>query len=84
MSKYTNTITYNPSSYVSKIKVDVCENYYYIAGLCLNGSRHYSEPMTYEKIKTEFPKYTSVVEYFGGGEVQLYYKEKLLKSIIVF
>ena len=83
MAKYDNTITYNPSSCAIEIKFDICEDYY-IAGVCLRGSRHYSEHMTYDKATREFPKYVSVVEYFGGGEVQLFRGEKLIKSVIVF
>ena len=43
-----------------------------IVGRCNCGSRHFSEYMTYEQALAAMPKYVSVVEYFGGGVVELF------------
>lgn len=50
------------------------DGYFTIAGLCLKGSRFYSE--TIRDIKDAlyiFDKYVGTIRYFGGGIVHLYY-----------
>lgn len=64
--KYDNQIVYQP-----KELINPDEPNYFIAGLCLCGSRHYSENMTYEEALATMHKYVAVVEYFGGGVVKL-------------
>ena len=44
---------------------------FYVIGRCSKGSRHYSKGMSYEDALAIMPKYISVVDYFGGGTVDL-------------
>jgi len=67
--KYANVVSYNPTSLAS---VFVPLNKYFIVGRCLSGSRHYSESFTWEEAMSEFDKYVAVVNYFGGGIVEVY------------
>ena len=64
--KYNNNISYH---FVSKTFPDIPQ--FCIIGRCTCGSRHYSENMTYERALSMMPKYIGVVEYFGGGTVEL-------------
>ena len=58
---------------------------YTVVGRCLSGSRHYSENMTYEEALAAMPKYVSVVEYFGGGTVDLWENDnRILKTKVIF
>ena len=78
MMKYNNQIAYNPFAVADARK-------YFIAGRCLSGSRHYSEYMTWNQALKEFGKYIAVVNYFGGGTVEIYSEYgELCKSKIVF
>ena len=54
---------------------------YYIIGRSLTGGRYYSEKLTYEDALAEMPKYIAVVNYFGGGVVDLYdWNGRIIKS----
>ena len=76
--KYNNQIAYKPFVVADTRK-------YFIAGRCLSGSRHYSEYMTWNKALKEFSKYVAVVNYFGGGTVEIYSEDgELYKSKTVF
>lgn len=67
--KYANSIYYNAKyPYLTTI---ADAPVFSIVGRCHKGSRHYSENMNYEKALATMPKYVSVVEYFGGGTVEL-------------
>lgn len=70
--KYANTISYHPNLVTSFLSD---ENYYIIVGKCLSGSRHYSEALNWNEVGEEFDKYIAVVDYFGGGIVEVYTKE---------
>ena len=72
MTKYANVISYSPTS-LAVIFNEM--NGYYIVGRCLSGSRHYSELLTWDEVETEFDKYVAVVNYFGGGTVEVYTSE---------
>lgn len=66
--KYNNSIYYKTKSqYCSIADAPV----FSIVGRCNCGSRHYSEYMNYETALINMPKYIGVVEYFGGGTVEL-------------
>lgn len=56
---------------------------YFIVGRCFNGSRHYSEDMTYENALATMPKYIGIVEHFGGGTVDLMTEGQVLRHKIV-
>lgn len=64
--KYTNTITYK-SIHALNPNLPL----FFIVGRCTCGSRHYSEMLTYEKALSIMPKYIGVVDYFGGGTIEL-------------
>ena len=68
--KYNNLINYE-RLYTNKLSVNPNYRNFYIEGICHNGSRHYSEDMTYEDALTAMPRYNGVVQYFGGGVVKL-------------
>lgn len=68
MGKYVNVVSYNPTTTLT----DTSEPMYFIVGRCLNGSRHYSENMCFSKVVKNVDKYRSVVDYFGGGTVDVY------------
>lgn len=69
MAKYTNVVSYNPTSLAVTLEE---MNTYNIVGRCISGSRHYSEPLTWGEVEEEFDKYVAVVDYFGGGVVEVY------------
>lgn len=71
MTKYTNAISYNPASLTVTLK-KMKNSVYYIVGRCISGSRHYSESLTWDEVEKEFGKYVGVVDYFGGGIVDVY------------
>ena len=78
--KYNNVISYQ----IRKHSENPNTKNFYIAGICNSGSRHYSEDMTYEDALAVMPKYSGIVEYFGGGIVELIEKPyKCLKIKIV-
>lgn len=68
MGKYVNVVSYNPTTLVDVAE----ESMYFIVGRCLNGSRHYSENMCFSEIVCAIDKYRAVVDYFGGGTVDVY------------
>ena len=80
MGKYMNVVSYNPTSMIFAINQDK----YVIVGRCLSGSRHYSEPLTWDEVEKEFDKYVAVVDYFGGGIVEIYNGEgEICRSKVV-
>jgi hypothetical protein len=57
---------------------------YFVIGRCLSGSRHYSESVFWDDIAELFDKYVAVVDYFGGGIVEVYCEDgTLLASEVV-
>lgn len=56
---------------------------YYIIGRTNAGGRYYSENMCYEDAIASMPKYAGMVQYFGGGTVELVRGETILKHKIV-
>ena len=80
MAKYENVISYIPDS----LTVAWGKTKYFIVGRCLSGSRHYSESVFWDEITELFDKYTAVVDYFGGGIVEVYCEDgTLLASEVV-
>lgn len=76
----TSTYTWTVNSHI--------ENYYntenyYIVGRTFKGGRYYSENMTYENAVIEMSKYVSVVDYFGGGVVELVQNESVICRKVV-
>ena len=59
------------------------ENYYYIVGRTFKGGRYYSENMADENALAEMPKYIGVVDYFGGGVVELVENESVIRREVV-
>ena len=45
---------------------------FFVIGRCLNGSRHYSEYLSLSKAFEIFDIYSDIVEYFGGGTVEIW------------
>lgn len=68
MVKYIN-VPFNSTSLA--IALDEMDSYT-IVGRCLSGSRHYSETLSWGEVEKEFNKYVAVVDYFGGGVVEVY------------
>lgn len=68
MVKYANLISYDPITLTAEWE----EPGYVIIGRCACGSRHYSETIPFEKVADMVDKYCGVVEYFGGGIVEVY------------
>ena len=67
--KYNNVVEYNP------INLEIEEKpKYFIVGRCLSGSRHYSESICFCDLFEMINKYIAVVDYFGGGTVEVYYQ----------
>lgn len=60
------------SSYQQQYIVEMDDTQYYIIGRTNTGSRHYSETLTLGNALDLFPKYCGVVDYFGGGTVELF------------
>lgn len=79
MHKYTNVIDYTPH-----VEIDDNSRVYRIIGRSTTGSRHYSELLTADGVMDEFDKYLAVVEYFGGGEAQIWENGELVYSEFVF
>ena len=80
MAKYENIVSYIPSSLAVAWK----ESKYFIVGRCLSGSRHYSESVFWDEIIELLDKYVAVVDYFGGGIVEIYREDgTLLASEVV-
>ena len=47
--------------------------YYFVAAHTLSGSRFYSDPVkTFQEAEKIFSDYVSVIDYFKGGEVEIY------------
>lgn len=82
MSKYMNIISYKPAT----VLADTAEkSLYFIVGRCLSGSRHYSENMCFPEVVKVIDKYRSVVDYFGGGTVDVYRAtgEKIYSDVVM-
>jgi len=79
--KYSNSIAYKP---VNAALSKIC-GHFTIVGRCLSGSRHYSESLCVGEVAEEFDKYVAVVNYFGGGTVEVYHEETgdLVRSTVV-
>lgn len=73
---YTWTVNPNTENYYN------IENYY-IVGRTFKGGRYYSENMTCENALAEIPKYVSVIDYFGGGTVELVKNESVIYRKVV-
>ena len=83
--KYTNVIEYTPThNYFTYEYSYEAHKDYTIIGRCFSGSRHYSEKMTYETMVKEYPKYAAMIQYFGGGELQVLYQGDILKEELIF
>ena len=76
--EFKTVVEYNPTLVAAK-------NEYFIIGRCLSGSRHYSENMCFSKIMDVIDKYRAVVDYFGGGTVEVYRAtgEKISSEVIM-
>ena len=72
--KYNNVIEYNPTNLAVALK----EPEYFIIGRCLSGSRHYSEALKFYDLFEMVKKYIGVVDYFGGGTVEVYKEDGTL------
>lgn len=60
------------STYVGTYPVIEMEDTdYFVVGRCTTGSRHYSESLTLSAAFEMFETYKGLVEYFGGGTVEL-------------
>ena len=56
---------------------------YVVIGRCLSGSRHFSEIIPFEEVADMVDKYCGVVEYFGGGIVEVYSEDgELIDSCV--
>ena len=77
--KYTNVV-----DQPKKIDMFPDESKYFIVGRCFDGSRHYSEDMTYENALATMPKYVAMVGLFGGGSVDLMTEGAVLRHKKVY
>lgn len=60
------------STYVSTCPViEMEDTEYFVVGRCITGSRHYSESLTLGVAFEMFETYKGLVEYFGGGTIEL-------------
>lgn len=51
--------------------IEMNDTEYFVVGRCTSGSRHYSESLTLSNASDIFDKYKALVDYFGGGTVEL-------------
>ena len=52
---------------------DDITQYYFVAAHTLSGSRFYSDPVkTFQEAEKIFGDYVNVIDYFKGGEVEIY------------
>lgn len=59
------------TSFASPV-IEMDDTKYHIIGRTNTGSRHYSETLSLSKALDQFPLYCGVVDYFGGGTVELF------------
>lgn len=61
---------------------------YFVRGLCLKGSRHYSATLNWDEALKVFEEYKDIVNYYGGGYVELVGRNlddyEIIKSAICF
>ena len=75
-NSYPETSTY---TWTANPNIENC----YIVGRTFKGGRYYSENMTFENALAEIAKYVSVVDYFGGGTVELVKNESIIYRKVV-
>lgn len=52
-------------------KAIMMEHEYFVRGMCLTGGRHYSATLGWDEACQVFQEYKDIVNYYGGGIVEL-------------